>query len=166
MTTRYLRKRRALSQIIVSLILVAIVASVGSTVLFRGLGEINTFSLGLNNYGSVRLDSLSEKLLFENIHFFPNNATIQIYAANTGTTPLTVSTVTIVKADTQELVVKWADVSKPIQIDSSTLIDISATLPKGNGTWSHSYYNSANYQISVTTSKGNFFTTVAKPYDT
>ncbi len=165
MTTRYLRKRRALSQIIVSLILVAIVASVGSTVLFRGLGEINTFSLGLNNYGDVRLDSLRENLLFENIHFNSTTGNVQIYVANTGTSPIIVSTVTIVKADTQELIVSWQDVSKTIQIDSSTLVDISNPLP-GISKWSDSYYLNGNYKIAITTSKGNFFTTVAKPYDT
>ena len=42
-------KRRGLSQIITSLILIAIVATVGSVVLFRGLDQISSFSVQINN---------------------------------------------------------------------------------------------------------------------
>jgi hypothetical protein len=165
MTIIHLRKRRAVSQIIVSLILVAIVATVGSTVLFRGLGEINLFSLDLNS-DKTKMDTLREDLIFENIHLNSTSNKIQIYVANIGTTEIIISTISVVKSDTQEMIVPWANISKKIQIDSFDVIEVDGVLSQGNQTWSDDYYREDNYKISLSTSKGNFFTTIAKPYNT
>jgi len=42
-----LKKRRGVSQIIGSLIVLAVVASVGSVILFQGLNQINAFNYSL-----------------------------------------------------------------------------------------------------------------------
>lgn len=165
---RYFKKRRAVSQVIISLILVAIVVTVGTPLLFRGLGEINTFSLDLNNYNKPKMDALREDIVFENIHFNRTSTEIRIDLANVGTNEVTITTVTVVKANSQELIISWKDISKIIQIDSSDWIEIPADLTLGiiNNTWSDSYFNNSTYKIGITTAKGNFFTTLAKPYNT
>jgi len=50
-----------------------------------------------------------------------------------------------------------------ILIEDHTIIHLNATVL--NGIWNQTYYNSTDYKISITTAKGNFFDTVATPYD-
>ncbi|NIM26573.1 MAG: hypothetical protein GTN97_03265, partial [Nitrosopumilaceae archaeon] len=92
-----LKRRRAVSQIIGSLVVLAIVASIGSVILFQGLNQINLFSHDLALHDKEKNESLKEDILFEHIRFAPDSKQIELYLANTGSTDSTISTVTIVK---------------------------------------------------------------------
>jgi len=163
-----LRKRRGVSQIIGSLIVLAIVASIGSVILFQGLNQINAFNHDLSFHDREYNEALREDILFEHVKFDPNSTNMTLYLANIGSIDSTIASVTVVKIDTQELVLGWEDVSPingTIPIEDHTILILNANL-QGNPMWNSTGYNSTDYKISITTSKGNFFSTVATPYDT
>ncbi len=162
-----MKNRRAVSQIIGSLIVLAVVASVGSVILFQGLNQINAFNYSLT-FDRVNSETLREDILFEHVRFDPNTDAISLYLANIGSIDSNIATLTVVKIDTQELLLAWSDVDSidgSIPIEDHTVIITNVTLP-GTNMWNQTNYNSTDYKISITTSKGNFFDTVATPYDT
>ena len=165
-----LQNRRAVSQIIGSLIVLAIVASIGSVILFQGLNQINAFNHDLSLHDKEHSDSIREDILFQHVKFDQNSSDLILYLANIGSIETTVESITVVKIDTQELIFAWAEVEsgeeETIQIDDHIVINSTANLTYGTGLWNQTYYNSTDYKISITTSKGNFFSTIATPYDT
>ncbi len=165
-----MKNRRGVSQIIGSLIVLAIVASVGSVILFQGLNQINAFNYDLTFHDREHSEALREDILFEHVKFDPNTNALSLYLANIGSIDSNIATLTVVKIDTQELLLAWSDVDAingAIPIEDHTVIITNVTLP-GPNIWNQTNYNMTDddYKISITTSKGNFFDTVATPYDT
>jgi len=164
-----LKKRRGVSQIIGSLIVLAVVASVGSVILFQGLNQINAFNYSLTFNDRAHNEALREAILFEHVKFDPNYNGLILYLANIGSIDSSIATLTVVKIDTQELLLAWSDVDAidgAIPIEDHTVVITNVTAIQGTGIWNQTSYNSTDYKISITTSKGNFFDTVASPYDT
>lgn len=161
-----LKKRRAISQILGSLIILGLVSSLGSVVLFNGLNKINAFSYDLSNYDKSKNDAIQEDLLFENVRFVPATNHLVISLRNIGSTEATIASITAVKIDTQELVLEWKDVNSIVQIENYVDLDITTNLPTSPNIWNSTYYSNSDYKISLTTSKGNFFTTIAHPFNT
>ncbi len=171
-----MKNRRGVSQIIGSLIVLAVVASIGSVILFQGLNQINAFNYSLIFHDREHNEALREDILFEHVRFDPNTNDLVLYLANIGSIDTTIASVTVVKVDTQELILDWRAVNATINPENPTgtiLIDNHIELHNnatliGTAFWNHTNYNSTNYdyKISITTSKGNFFETVASPYDT
>jgi len=165
-----MKNRRGVSNIIGSLIVLAIVASVGSVILFQGLNQIAAFNYDLTTFDKQRNLALREDVLFEHVRFDPFSGNFTLYLANIGSTDTSIATVTIVKIDTQELILReniFAD--NTILLEDHIELTLLAALPDFNGTdpfWNDGYYNDTNYKISITTSKGNFFDTIAKPPNT
>jgi hypothetical protein len=160
-----LTRRRAVSQIIGSLVVLAIVASIGSVILFQGLTQINLFSHDLTLHDREHNEALREDILFEHIRFDPDGQDVELYLANIGSIDSTIDSVTMVKIDTQDLVLAWKDApatNATIQIEDHQQIVLSAEL--NGGIW-NSTFKDSDYKITVTTSKGNFFSTVATPGD-
>ena len=164
-----LKKRRGVSQIIGSLIVLAVVASVGSVILFQGLNQINAFNYSLTFHDREHNEALREDILFEHVKFDPNTDALSLYLANIGSIDSNIATLTVVKIDTQELLLAWSDVDAidgAIPIEDHTIVITNVTAIQGTGIWNQTSYNSTDYKISITTSKGNFYSTVASPYDT
>lgn len=161
-----LKKRRAISQIMGSVVILGVVTSIGSVVLFNGMNQINAFSYDLSFHDKAKNEAYRENLMFEHVRFEPGTNQIILYFANIGTTESTIESITVVKLDTQNILVDWEDgVNSTIQIkESSDPIIINANL--GSLTWNDPLYRNSEYKISVTTSKGNFFSTVASPFNT
>ena len=170
-----MKNRRGVSQIIGSLIVLAVVASVGSVILFQGLNQINAFNHDLSFHDREHSQALREDIIFEHVRFDPNTNDLVLYLANVGSIDTTIASVTVVKIDTQELILDWRDVDSTINpsnptgtilIDDHIVLHNNATLI-GTNQWNHTNYNSTNYdyKISLTTSKGNFFDTVRSPYN-
>ena len=164
-----MKNRRGVSQIIGSLIVLAIVASVGSVILFQGLNQIAAFNYDLQLHDTERNLALREDVLFEHVRFDPASTDVILYLANIGTTDTTIATVTIVKIDTQQLILR-----EEILADNYIALEdnIELTVPNADlsggitGFWDDVYYDGKNHKISITTSKGNFFTTIAQPPNT
>jgi len=162
-------KRRGVSQIIGSLIVLAIVASVGSVILFQGLNQIAAFNHDLTLHDAQRNLALREDVLFEHVWFDLTGKNVTLYLANIGSTDTTIATVTIVKIGTQELILREnIFAGNTILLEDHIELNVTANLPDGiDEEWQDDYYfNSTAYKISITTSKGNFFTTVATPPNT
>ena len=166
-----LKKRRAVSQIMGSIVILGIVTSVGSVILFNGLESISAFTYDLSFHEKSKNQIHREDIIFEHVRFVPNTDNIEIDLFNIGTVESTISTITILKIDNQEIIVNWVDINQSIQIKDNqriTLDDVndSEIILTGTGIWNDVNYLNSEYKISLTTTRGNFFTTVASPFNT
>ena len=161
-----LHSRRAVSQIMGSVVILGVVTSIGSVIMFNGMHEINAFTYDLTFHDKSKNEAFREDLIFEHVRFEPNTNQMIIHLANIGTIDSTIESLSVVKLDTQEILVNWADVHASIMVKDSDSIPIIASLNSGSFTWNDPYYVNSEYRISLTTSKGNFFTTVASPFNT
>ncbi len=161
-----LKNRRAISQVMGSVVILGVVTSIGSVVLFNGMNQINAFSYDLSFHDKPKNEAYREKIMFEHVRFEPGTDQIILYLANIGTTESTIESITVVQLDTQNILVDWEEgVSSTIQIkESSAPIFLNANI--GTHTWNEPSYFDSKYKISITTSKGNFFSTVASPFNT
>jgi len=175
-----LKNRRAVSQIMGSIVILGIVSSVGSVILFNGMNSISAFTYDLSFHEKSKNEIHREDIIFEHVRFVPGDDNIEIHLANIGTVESTISNITILKIDTQEIIANWIDIAEPIQVkaDRKIILD-SSQIILTNGfvtqTWDDDYYyyvdgnpvnDVAKYKISLTTVKGNFFTTIASPFNT
>jgi len=162
------KNRRGVSNIIGSLIVLAVVASVGSVILFQGLNQINAFNYDLSLHDKEHVNELREDIIFEHVRFEPTTTNIELDLANVGSIDSTISRVTVVRIDNQELIVNREPLNDTILIEDHTpLVLTSATLPIGpDQFWDSLEYRDKIYKITVVTSKGNFFSTVAEPFNT
>lgn len=164
-----LKKRRGLSQIMGGLLMLAIVVPLGSVVLFSGITEITAFNNSLSNTIEYRNNGIQENLVFEHIRFEPNSNVVTITALNTGSIEIVVDRITLVNMTNQKILFKIDSVSSfvplVLQVQNSTDINIDADL--GGFNWEDSGDPTKwEYRISIITARGNFFDTVARPYNT
>ena len=164
-----LKKRRGLSQIMGGLLMLAIVVPLGSVVLFSGITEITAFNNSMANTIEYRNKGKQEDLVFEHIRFEPNSKVVTISALNTGSVEIVVDRITLVNMTDQKILFKIDSVGSfvPIvlQIQNSTDIDITANFVGTDWSDSNDPTN-WEYRISIITARGNFFDTVARPYNT
>ena len=154
-----------------SIVILGVVTSVGSVILFNGLENISAFTYDLSFHEKSKNQVHREDIIFEYVRFEPNTDNITIDLLNIGTVESTISTITILKIDNQEIIVNWVDVNQSIQIKDNqriTLDDVddSEIMLTGTGIWNDPNYLNSEYKISLTTTKGNFFTTIASPFNT
>ena len=167
-----MKKRRAVSQVMGSLVILGIVSSVGSVILFNGMDSISAFTYDLSFHEKSKNQIHREDIVFEHVRFEPGTEDVMIDLGNVGTTDVTISTVTIVKIDTQEMIANWIEVNETIQIKDNQQIRLDDVdeneiiLTSIPPEWDHADYINSEYKISLTTSRGNFFTTVASPFNT
>lgn len=157
------RKRRGVSQIIGSLLMLAIVVVIGIAILVPGLSAINDFR-NVMLVEDEKNDSSRESLIIEHVYFTPTSQAITFYVRNTGSISAIVDTITIVKIDTQDLLLNVNGVNNEIFVKEVSAITRSALLAGSN--WEDPPYNDKSYKISITTVRGNSFTVVAVPYNT
>ena len=161
-----LKKRRAVNQVMGSVVILGVVTSIGSVVLFNGMNQINAFSYDLSFHDKAKNEAYREKIMFEHVRFEPGTDQIILYLANIGTTESTIESITVVQLDTQNILVDWEEgINSTIQIKESSdpiILDVNLS----SLTWNDPLYLNSEYKISITTSKGNFFSTVASPFNT
>ena len=124
-------RKRAVSQIIGSLMMVAIVASVGGLLLFQGMNGINNFNQYLQNTLQLGSSSAQESFVIEHVRFdsTENSKQLDIYIRNTGTIDLTVATISVVRQDTQELYLYDTSVAQLVQMRELVTITFDDTNP-------------------------------------
>ncbi|MHA7734904.1 hypothetical protein [Nitrosopumilus sp. S6] len=166
------KTRRAVSQVMGSLVILGIVSSVGSVILFNGMGSISAFTYDLSFHEKTKNELHREDLIFEHVRFEPNTDDISIDLANIGTVESTISTITILKIDNQEIIANWVEVNQIIlpkenqNITLDNIDDSEIQLTPLSAIWNDAAYLNSEYKISLTTTRGNFFTTVASPFNT
>ena len=165
-----MKNRRAVSQIMGSIVILGIVSSVGSVILFNGMNSISAFTYDLSFHEKTKNEIHREDIIFEHVRFPPGNDDLIIDLANIGTVDSTITNVTILKIDTQDIIANWLDVEEIILTkDNHQIILDGSNLDLTKGAiqeWDDDYYEFSKYKISLKTVKGNFFTTIASPFNT
>ena len=166
-----LKNRRAVSQVMGSLVILGVVSSVGSVIMFNGLGSVSAFTYDLSFHEKSKNLMHREDIIFEHVRFVPGFDNIEIDLINIGTVESTISTITILKIDDQEIITNWVDINQSIQIHDNEKITLTGSnsevlLTPIGSTWNDAKYLNSDYKISLTTTRGNFFTTVASPFNT
>lgn len=161
------RKKRGISQIAGNLVILGMVTAIGTGILIHGMNEINAFNYELNNHSNVKNKKFQENLVFEHIHFIPNSNDLEISIRNTGTTDINIDVIKLIKIDTQELIAEWnSEIPTLFVKEPHTILIDNANLTVGSGTWNENDYVKSEYLISIKTTRDNFFTTVALPFNT
>jgi hypothetical protein len=148
-----------------TLFMLAIVVPVGTVIVTKGLNEVGEIGNRLASGITYQNEGGREDIVFEHIRFDPTSDQITISLRNVGTVDSTISKLTVVKTDTQELIVNDRNIGANIQPRVGIDIDTTANL-FFSGRWEDSAYVSSEYKISILTEKGNFFSTVARPFNT
>jgi len=166
----FYKNRRAVSQVIGSLLLLAIVVPLGTVVLVKGTAEINAFNNEMTSSVVFNNKGIREDLVFEHVRFDPGSKIVEITIRNTGSVETLLDRVTIVNMTSQKILFSIAGVSSvditPVQIKDSRLITINANLDPGCSDWNCGLTTEHDYKISIITARGNFFDTIARPFNT
>lgn len=161
--SKHLSKRRGISQIIGSLFMLAIVVPIGVVILSTGLGEVADFNRYLTVTRDQGIDATREDIIFEHVRFEPSTNQITVSLRNISTVESIVDRITIVNVTNQDLLI-YNDTlplsQSTIHLKDDTDIVIYAD---PSVSWTQ---DGLDYKISITTSRGNFFDTVARPYNT
>ncbi len=159
-----MKTRRAVSQILGTLFMLAIVVPVGTVIVTKGLNEVGEINNRLASGVTFQNERGQEDIVFEHVRFNPTGNQITISLRNVGTTDSVVSKITLVKTDTQDLIVNnnlGISAQPKVGIDVSTNGNLLFT-----GRWDDPNYKDSEYKIGVTTERGNFFEFTARPYNT
>jgi len=171
----YLKERKAVSPIIGSLIMLAVVAVVGSLILLQGLQGITTFTASVDFLNVEENTSVQENLIIEHVRFDPDSTDVSVWVRNVGTNEATISKITMVKIDSQDLIISDDSFGETVFFKSvSEFTPTVISLPVDVGEdqkWSSDDANGkplkdAKYRITVATAHGNLFDSVVKPYNT
>ncbi len=158
--------------------MLAVVTVVGSVLFIQGISGItdfNTFLAILSDEGESEL--VHENIVIEHVRFDPTGKDVDFWLRNTGLTTVTVDRITMVRVDTQELIIN-ADLVEEIFGKEIILVNVTGLrvtdgvfLPGACTDWSDSGCSNEGlvddeYRISVTSVRGNSFETVAEPFNT
>jgi hypothetical protein len=155
-----------------ALLMLAIVVPIGTVILFNGATEISAFNNSMANTVDFRNNGIQEDIIFEHVRFDPTSDIVEISLLNAGTVETIIDKITLVNMTNQDILYKIDSLSTfnpiPLSIKNSTGITINADLtglplPQ----WDAGVTPTAfEYKISIITSRGNFFDTVVRPYNT
>ena len=166
-------KRRALSQVIGALMMVAIVAAVGSVLMFQGIDAVTQFTLGMAKIIGFQAGAANENLLIEHVRMVPGNNNVELYITNIGNVEVLVSSIKMLKIDSQHLIIYQDSLAYQISIGERLLITETADLSKlpeggpNDGIWRNSNYsNDQEYLISITTGIGSSFQKAVGAFNT
>ena len=149
--------------------MVAVVVPIGVIILSSGMSEVAEFNqkVGVNN--EQNLNRVQEDVVFEHVRFVPTTKEVILSLRNIGTIETDINKITIVRMDTQDLIFSQDNLADFVSLKSYSDISINGDLP-GADTWNdgdvNGLYRDSDYKISVITSRGNFFDTVARPFNT
>jgi len=172
------KKRKGVSTVIGTLFMLAIVTAVGSVLAIQGITGITTF----NNFLAIfseegESESVHESILIEHVRFIPTSKDVEIWLRNNGLQRVGIDRITMVNVETQDLIIN-KDFTNPAvalfgqELQLVTITGGDVSLPTSCLKWdSSSCANSVvladdEFRISVTSSRGNSFETVATPFNT
>jgi len=169
-------KRKAVSQIIGTMFMMAIVGVVGSVILLNGITTAADFTLFLDIISDESSEAIKEIAYVEHVRFDPTavGGEVDIWIRNIGIESVQLDKITLVKVGTQDLIF-IEDVDVEVFPNSLELISFTSefTLSDfgGTNTWNGQDVNGDNYDvdtyyISFSTTRGNLFDTVVALYNT
>ena len=153
--------------------MLAVVASVGSVLLLQGMAGLNTFNAFLAIFGEEKRESFEEFLIIEHVKFDPESTAVSVWIRNTGISSVTIDKISMLKIDTQELIINDGDITdevfqKDIMKIDPTVLPLPCVTPT-NWQCTHTTTGAlelSEYRITATTSRGNSFDTVVRPFNT
>ena len=169
------KKRKGISTVIGTLFMLAVVTSVGSVLFIQGIQGVNSFNTFLAIFSEEgESESVYESILIEHVRFVPTSKAVEFWLRNNGLERVGIDRITMTKVDTQDLVINEDIINPAVSIFGEELKKITvtpSTLPSGCADWNSSGCPGVNladheYRISVTTSRGNSFETIAAPFNT
>ncbi len=92
-------KRRAISQVIGSLMMVAIVAAFGSVLMFQGIDGVSQFTLSMAKIIGFQAGAANENLLIEHVRMDPLSADVELHITNIGRVDVLVTGIKMLKID-------------------------------------------------------------------
>jgi len=156
-------KRRGVSEVTGSVIMLGIVGTIAALVLTLGLGsiyEFNTFLIDVD----IAEDVIKESFIVEFVEFdvTPTNTNddVIITVRNIGRTDITIDIISIVNIDAQTFIAHQIDTAKVIQPKTKDTISVETTCP--NFVIDDACM-SATYRITLTTVRGNIYEIEAVP---
>ena len=168
------KKRRAVSQVIGALFGLAIVATFGSVLVIQGVQGVENFTAFLNIFEETEAKSAQEVFIIEHVKF---NATaadndhdeeIDIWVRNTGKIDITIDRISIVKIDTQELIVNTEGINQNIfqkEIRQIRFTSTNVTMPTSCSCqdWEDVFRleGPSEYRVTVTTTHDKSVESVA-----
>ena len=164
------KKRRAVSQVIGALLALAIVATFGSVLLIQGVQGVQNFTTFLDIFEETESKSAQEVFIVEHVTFnsTSTNKEIDVWVRNTGKIDIIIDKISIVKIDTQELIVNKENINQDVfqkEVRQITLSGSDVTLPSSGTptTWQGVYNNDVDgvYRITVSTTRDKSVETVA-----
>lgn len=166
MRLSHVKKRRGMNQILGSLFMLALVVPIGTVILTKGLGDAGEITNRLASGVTYQNEGGREAIIFENVRFEPSGNQVTLSVRNVGSIESTIVKVMMVKRDTQDVPINESSIVMSAQQRVGTDIVIPAELVEGTQRWDDPYYVNSEYKISILTAKGNFFETVARPFNT
>jgi len=159
----HLSRKRGISQIIGSLFMLAIVVPIGVVILSTGLYEVADFNRFLTVTRDQGINAVREDIIFEHVRFEPATNQITVSLRNISTVESIIDRITVVNRTNQDLLI-YNDTlplsQSIIHLKDDTDIVVYAD---PSVSWTQ---DGLDYKISITTSRGNFFETIARPYNT
>jgi len=169
------KKRRAVSQVIGALLALAIVAIFGSVLLIQGVQGIQNFTSFLDIFEETESKSAQEVFIVEHVKFNSTNQEIDVWVRNTGKIDIIIDKISIVKINTQELIVNKENINqnvfqkevRQITFGANTDANNEVTMPSVSCSCSTSWQqvfnteSSTEYRVTVTTSRDKSVETVA-----
>ncbi len=145
--------------------MLAIVVPIGVVILSQGLLQATDFNNFLTVTREQGIEAVQEDLVFEHVRFDPTSDQLTIHLRNISGVEMDIERVSVVKMDSQELLVMEANQASYLPLKDFVQIDVNANL-QFTGQWNDANYEFSEYKISVTTVRGNFFDTIARPFNT
>ncbi len=142
--------------------MLAIVVPIGVVILSTGLYEVADFNRFLTVTRDQGIDATREDIIFEHVRYEPSTNQITVSLRNISTVELIVDRITVVNMTNQDLLI-YND-TLPLSQSIIHLKDDTDIILFADGvSWTQ---DGLDYKISITTARGNFFETVARPYNT
>lgn len=148
-----------------TMFMLALVVPVGTVIVTKGLNEVGEISNRLSSGITFQNEGGQEDIVFEHVRFDPTGNHVSISMRNVGTVDSTIVKLTMVKTDTQDLIINEKNLAVDAQPRIGTNIVEVANL-QFSTRWDDQNYVNSEYKISILTERGNFFEIVARPFNT
>lgn len=169
--------RKAVSQIVGSLLMMAIVATVGTVILFQGLQGINTFNNVISGFLTDKQNTVTESLIIEHVRLQASGnppvpdasdtcPCLKMWFRNTGTTDAKIVSIKMIRMDVQQRFLDQNNVNLQVPVKNLVFQKYSQATFTALGLTSTDFDLTKTYKISVTTEKGNSYSTIASTSNT
>jgi hypothetical protein len=164
--------KRAVSQIVGSLFMLAIVATIGSVILFQGLSGVNSFNNVITGFLDLKKDSTTESLIIEHVRLQQTPPAgsyqgltcqcVNIWIRNTGLVDAKITTIKIIRTDDQSSLLNHDGINLSVPLRSLVSKNYSSSTSPSIA----AIDISKTYKISITTERGNSFSALVTKENT